>query len=75
MCWEKDFYTQKVSLANWQIGVVKLSVACIAIALGSYFPKTFLPYGLYLVTAGIVFTIWATVIWLKAMQLGPGHSK
>jgi len=75
MCWEKDFYTQKVTLANWQIGVFKLGVACIAIALGCYFPTDFKPYGLFLVTAGIVFTIWATVIWLKAMEPGAGQSK
>ena len=65
--WEKDFYTQKVSLANWQIGVIKLSVACLALTLACYFPSAFKPYALFL-TVGIVLAIWATVIWLRAMD-------
>ncbi len=59
---------RKVKLSNWQIAILKFSVACFAIAIGTYFADFFRPYLIELVIAGIVTTIWITVIWIKAMK-------
>jgi hypothetical protein len=67
MCFP-ELMKRKVSMTNWQIGVLKLSVACLAIAIGCYFAEFFRPYLLLLVTVGVVTSIWITVIWLKAMK-------
>ncbi len=49
----------------WQIGLFKLSLLCIGIAIGAYWPAVFLPYlGILLIT-GIVLGIYIGAVWLR----------
>ena len=63
-----NFYTRKIRVSNLDIGLIKWSVACLSIAFGAYFAELFRPYVLPLVVVGIVTSIWASIIWLKAMK-------
>lgn len=63
-----NFYMRQVSWANWQFGVLKLSMLALGIVLGAVYSGFWTPY-LWLV--GLVFVItsvWVTVIWLRAMR-------
>jgi len=62
------FFTRQVPWANWQFGILKLSMIALGIILGAIFAEFWKPY-LWLV--GLVFVItavWATVIWLRAVS-------
>jgi hypothetical protein len=66
-----NFVNRKIRISNFEIGLVKIAVACFSIAIGSYFADVFRPYLLLLVLAGIAMSLWATVVWLKAMEETP----
>lgn len=48
----------------WQIGLLKLALLCIGIAIGAYWPAIFLPYIAVLVAIGIVLGIYLAVVWV-----------
>jgi hypothetical protein len=64
----ESFFTRKIRISNLDIVLVKWCVFCLSIAIGCYFADFFRPYLLPLVVVGIVLSIWAGVIWLKAMR-------
>jgi hypothetical protein len=63
-----NFFTRKIRVSNLEIGLVKLTVYCLGIAIGAHFVDIFRPHVLLLVGVGLATGIWAGVIWLKAMK-------
>ncbi|MEI6397117.1 MAG: hypothetical protein WCO48_03575 [Candidatus Taylorbacteria bacterium] len=49
----------------WETGLIKWSVLCIGIAIGTYWSSVFAPYVLTLSMAGVVFGIIAAYFWFK----------
>ena len=63
-----NFLTRTVSWANWQFGVLKVSMLALGIMIGAFFADLLKPY-LWLV--GLIFlatTIWVTIMWVRAMR-------
>lgn len=54
-----------VLMTTWDIGVIKLAVACIAFAIASTWPDVFAPYARVLFTLGIILGLYALSTWLK----------
>ena len=54
-----------VAMAWWQIGLLKLALLCIGIAIGAYWPAVFLPYAGLLIILGIAIGIYIGSVWLK----------
>jgi hypothetical protein len=53
------------TLAWWQVGILKLSVACIAIAIGANWPQIFQPLTLWLVIVGVLLGLYLVSVWYK----------
>jgi hypothetical protein len=49
----------------WQVGILKLSLLSIGIAIGAYWQEVFLPYVAWLVVLGVVSGIYIAYIWSK----------
>jgi hypothetical protein len=49
----------------WQLGLFKLSVVTIGIAIGAYWYSVFLPYTVILVAVGLISGVYVGYIWLK----------
>ena len=54
-----------VSMSTWDIGIIKLAVALMGIAIGSTWPNIFAPYAGLMFSVGILFGIYMFYIWLK----------
>ncbi|MDP3763575.1 MAG: hypothetical protein Q8Q92_02910 [bacterium] len=49
----------------WQAGILKVSVVCIGIAIGTNWPQVFAPYTTLLIVIGVVLGIYLAVISFK----------
>jgi uncharacterized membrane protein YgaE (UPF0421/DUF939 family) len=49
----------------WQMGLLKLSLFVVGIAVGSYWSAFFMPYAAILAIVGIVVGLWLATIWYK----------
>jgi len=49
----------------WQVGILKLAVLAIGIAIGANFAPAFLPYTTVLVAGGIILGLYAAFVWLR----------
>jgi hypothetical protein len=56
---------KKRTLHWWQIGILKLSVASIAIAIGAQWSNIFLPYTNFLILFGIILGAYLFVVWFR----------
>jgi len=54
-----------VPMTTWDIGVIKISVAFMAFAIGSTWPNIFAPYAKILFTVGILTALYALYTWVK----------
>ena len=63
-----NFLTRKIPWANWQFGVLKITVLCLGILLGVYFTEFWRPILPLVWIVGVVTAIWVTMIWLRAMR-------
>jgi len=54
-----------VSMSTWDIGIIKIAVACMAFAIGSTWPNIFAPYAKILFTIGILAALHALYTWTK----------
>ena len=53
------------SYSWWQVGILKLSLLSIGIAIGAYWQEIFLPYVTWLAIAGVVLGLYAAYAWIK----------
>lgn len=51
------------TLTWYEVGAIKLSVLLIGIAIGAYWPETFLPYLTLIVIVGIAAGLYASYAW------------
>ena len=49
----------------WQVGILKLSLFAIGIAIGANLSAAFLPYTTVLVAGGIILGLYAAFVWLR----------
>jgi type IV secretory pathway TrbL component len=54
-----------VSMSTWDIGVIKIAVACMAISIGATWPEVFAPYVKAFVVVGILAGAYALSVWIK----------
>ncbi|KYK26766.1 hypothetical protein AYK26_04805 [Euryarchaeota archaeon SM23-78] len=59
---------QKVSWANWQLGIMKIACIAIGILLGAYFTNFWASIWWLVWVVAIVFAVWALAIWLNSMK-------
>jgi len=52
-------------LSTWEIGVIKIAVACMAVAIGSIWPEVFAPYAKVLFAIGALASVYALFFWTK----------
>jgi hypothetical protein len=65
-----SFLTRRVAWANWQFGLLKLSMLALGIILGAMFPGFWKPW---IWPLGVVFLItaaWVTILWFRAIRTG-----
>lgn len=48
----------------WQIGLIKLSVLCLGIAMGAYWQSFFAAYLGWLVAIGLLLGVYMAAVWL-----------
>ncbi len=58
-------FLKTVPMSSWDIGIIKIAVACMAFAIGSTWPEIFAPYSKLLFTVGILAGLYAGYSWLK----------
>jgi hypothetical protein len=49
----------------WQVGILKLSVLSIGVAIGAAWPAVFSPYTAVLVGVGVVLGLYVGYVWMK----------
>ena len=54
-----------MTLTWWQLGLLKLAVLVLGIAIGANWPEVFMQYTVVLVTVGLLLSIYLTVVWFK----------
>lgn len=52
-------------MAWWQIGLLKLSVLSLGIAIGARWPEVFLPYLTHLIVITVLLGIYLLFVWFK----------
>lgn len=53
------------TLKWWEVSLLKISVACIAVAIGATWPAVFAPYARALVVIGLTIGIYLAFVWFK----------
>jgi len=53
------------TLSWWQVSIIKVSVLCIGIAIGSYWSNVFVGHLTTLVALGVFLGVVSAFIWLK----------
>lgn len=53
------------SLTWWQMGILKLSLLSIGVAIGSQWAEIFLPYAAWLAGVGIVLGLYIAFAWFR----------
>lgn len=56
---------KNVSMSTWDIGIIKLAVGFIALAIGATWPNVFAPYAKILFVLGLLFGLYALYSWIK----------
>ena len=56
---------KNVLMSTWEIGVIKIAVASMAVAIGSTWPNVFAPYAEIFFAIGILASLYALYIWSK----------
>jgi hypothetical protein len=59
----KIFKTVPVNI--WEIGMIKLAVACLGIAIGATWANTFASYTTLLLVVSLVVGIYTFLLWMK----------
>lgn len=54
-----------VPMSTWDIGIIKIAVACMAFAIASTWPEIFAPYSKILFVVGIIIGLYAGYFWLN----------
>ncbi len=49
----------------WQIGLFKLALLAIGVAIGAHWPATFAPYTALLIIVGVVLGLYLWVAWAR----------
>ena len=49
----------------WQIGLLKLSLLSISVAIGTNWPNVFQPYALWLVIIGVTLGLYLAYPWIR----------
>jgi hypothetical protein len=62
------FFCRKVSLANWQLVLLKLAAGAAWAAVACNYPEVFRPLTALLLLVAFGAGIWITCIWFQAMQ-------
>jgi len=52
-------------MSTWDIGIVKIAVGCMALAIGATWPDIFAPYAKILFAVGVAAGLYALYVWLK----------
>lgn len=52
-------------MSTWDIGIIKIAVACMAIAIGATWPEVLVPYVKAFVIVGILSGAYALSVWIK----------
>ena len=52
-------------MSTWDIGLIKLAVVCIGIAIGATWSNLFAPYTTLLFVVGILAGLYAGYVWMK----------
>jgi len=52
-------------MTMWQVGILKLGVLFLGIAIGAYWWEALLPYVTWFVVIGLILAAWAGYNWMK----------
>lgn len=53
------------TLTWWQMGLFKLSLVSLGVAIGAHWSEVFVPYTLTLVGVGLVVGLYIAVVWFR----------
>lgn len=56
------YYLRDYTLAWWQIGLLKLAMLCIGIAIGAHWQQFFAPYAIYLFGVGLILGLYIAYV-------------
>ena len=56
---------KEVLMSTWDIGIIKIAVTCMALAIGATWPEIISPYATILFVVGIIAALYSLYIWLK----------
>jgi uncharacterized membrane protein len=54
-----------VSMSTWEIGMVKIAVLCMGIAIGAFWSSIFTPYITVLIVTGVLVGLYAGYRWVR----------
>jgi hypothetical protein len=54
-----------VPMSTWDIGILKIAVAFMAVSIGATWPEVFAPYVKFIFSAGVVAALYAMYGWMN----------